>query len=191
MNYIVDDIGLVVDAVRATWSTLASTQILINSKAITMDGEGAPPYYMYGHRREIAARLLKKQTQGAPEKYRKYPLIALRLDTSERIVGSVSHFNLNIAIVHATQVQYNAEERYTNVFKPILYPLYELFFTKLREFGLFMWTGDLIVPEHTKIDRPFYGTAATEGNIKSVFADPLDAIEIVDLRISKRNKGIC
>lgn len=184
MNYIVDDIGLVVDRVRERFLTLDSTVLLISSRAITMDG-GGPPFYLYGHRREIANRLSKKGVN-ASEKYKKYPLIALRLDTSERVVGDMTHYTLNLAIVHATKPGYTAEERYINVFKPILYPLYDLFMEELRNTGGFWWEGQRSRPEHIKIDRPFYGVPSNEGNVKQLFADPLDAIEIVDLKISKR-----
>lgn len=185
MNYIVDDIGLVVDAVREAWITSDATQILIDNGIITVDGGMSPPYYMYGHRLEIANRLTKKDSDKV-EKKRKYPMIALRLDTSEAIEGQVANYTLNLAIIHQTKQTYNAEERYENVFKPILYPLYELFFEKLREAGLFWWDGPLEKPVHTKIDRPFFGTTGDEKNQKHLFKDPLDAIEIVDLRISKR-----
>jgi len=188
MNYIVDDIGRVVDRVRDRWLMLPATQALINSGVIIVnDEEDEPPYYMYGHRKEIANRLNLKGKDSI-EKFKRYPLIALRLDIPERVVGLVSHFTLNIAIIHATKIKYTAEERYTNVFKPILYPLYELFMEELRNTGGFWWTGNQERPEHTKIDRPYYGTPSTEGNNKSIFADPLDAIEIIDLRISKFNK---
>lgn len=185
MIYIVDDIGLVVDKTRERWLAMDNTQILMSNKVITMDGEDGPPYYMYGHRLEIANRLDIK-SKDRIQKFKKYPLIALRLDITERIVGPVHHFTLNLAIVHATKTKYTAEERYTNVFKPILYPIYQVFMEELRHGG-FTWDGNQERPEHTKIDRPYYGTPGTEGTTNNIFSDPLDAIEIVDLRISKRN----
>lgn len=187
MNYIVDEIESVVARTRERWLAMDNTQILMSNEVITMDGENGPPYYMYGHRKEIANRLNLKG-KDSTEKFKKYPLIALRLDIPERVVGKVSHYTLNLAIIHATKIKYLAEDRYTNVFKPILYPIYELFFEELRNSGGFWWTGNQDRPEHTKIDRPYYGTPNTEGNSKSIFTDPLDAIEIVDLRISKYHK---
>ena len=184
MIYIVDDIEAVVNNVRDRWLAMDSTLILMSSKAITMDG-GGPPYYMYGHRLEIANRLALKGKDSSA-KFKKYPMFALRLDVVEKIVGDMAQFTLNIAIVHATKIQYTAPERYENVFKPILYPLYNLFMEELRNTGGFWWQGPQTRPPHTKIDRPFYGTVGAEGNTKNIFSDPLDAIEIIDLQVSKR-----
>lgn len=171
MNYIVDDIGLVVQAMRT--------------------GVDQPPFYMYGHRAEISARLTEMD-KDAVHKYNKYPLVALRMDIPELVKDGVYYYNLNIAILASTSPTDNAAERMEKVFKPILYPLYNRFFEKLRIAGLFMWPGNLLFPEHVKIDRPFWGTGYTEGSAGSksgsteqLFNDPLDAIEIVNLKINK------
>lgn len=167
-NFIVDDIGSVVAAMRP-FGTVNPT---------------LTPYYMYGHRLEIAARLSEKDKDSV-YKYQKYPLVALRLDTPEVEHDGVIDYNLNIVIVEFTKKNYNAEERYVNVIKPILYPLYNLFIKKLIESGLFMWGPGLKTPPHTKIDRPYWGTAGPEGNIKSIFNDELDGIELMNLKISR------
>lgn len=173
MNYIVDDIGIVVAAMRPFGSVNPSLT----------------PYYMYGHRLEIAARLSEKDKDQV-YKYQKYPLVALRLDTAEQHHDGVIDYNLNIVIVQFTQKQYNAEERYANVIKPILYPLYYSFMQKLTESGLFQWGSGLKEPVHTKIDRPYWGTAGPEGNVKNIFNDPLDGIELINLKVS-REKNKC
>lgn len=140
------------------------------------------PYYMYGHRLEISNRL-KEKNQDEIFKYQKYPLIALRLDIPEEINGTVHEVSLNIAILEFTDRKYIAEERYENVFKPILYPLYENFLEEVEKAN-FM---NLDIPDHTKIDRPFWGITGSEGNQKHIFDDPLDAIEIVDLKLKLLN----
>jgi hypothetical protein len=165
-NYVVDNIGTVVASMREV-----------------SDG---PPYYMYGHKLEISNRLLEKDLN-KEEKYKKYPLIALRLDTSEYINNGIVDYNLNIAILEYTKSNYNAEERYQNVFKPILYPLYTEFINKLKL--KFYWPGNQKYPPHTKVDRPYWGTEAEQQNIKNIFNDPLDAIEIINLKISQTIKN--
>jgi hypothetical protein len=121
-------------------------------------------------------------------KYQRYPLVALRLDIPEVKHDGVIDYTLNIAILAFTDKQYTDEQRYEHVFKPVLYPLYQLFLDKLRDSGLFMWDGWRDFPDHTKVDRPFYGTAGATLNQENVFDDPLDAIEILDLKISQTIK---
>lgn len=167
MNYIVDDIGKVVASIR--------------------DANSPIPYYIYGHRVEIAKRLLtKNKTQ------EKYPLIALRLDVPEKLFGGVYHYKLNILIVEFTKTHLNAEQRYEATFKPTLYPIYKKFMDAVGNVGIFSWKSDVQTggewPPHIKVDRPYWGIQEREGNTKNIFTDPLDAIEIVDLEINSRLK---
>lgn len=166
-NVIVDDIGAVVAAMRETGSN--------------------EPYYMYGHRLEVSNRLREKDLDMV-YKYQKYPLVVLRLDVPEERNAGMIDYSLNLAILNPTELKWNAEERYTNVFKPILIPLYELFIDKLKESGLFMWGLNLNDPKHDKIDRPFHGIAGPEGNVKYIFGDNLDCIEILGLEVKQRIK---
>lgn len=174
MIYIVDSIGEVVQSMRL---------------AGHLD-----PYYMYGHRVEINNRLTEMD-QDKVFKYQKYPLIALRMDIPEVQTNGVWHFDLNVAIMTMTEKDLNAQERMTQVFKPILYPLYQNFIQKMQSCGLFFWPNQLEneYPPHTKIDRPFWGVtgAGNEGNVKNIFSDPLDAIELVNLKINSRQRFNC
>lgn len=160
MIVVVDYIGAVVEAMRAQLSNT--------------------PYYLYGHRVEINTRLLDKP-QRVDEKY---PLVALRLDIPERVSSLGMEVELNIAIMTYTNESYTAKQRYDNVFRPILYPLYEDFISQLRISGKFSWQNFHEPPPHTKIDRPFWGTQNSEGNTANFFSDPLDAIEIINLKIT-------
>lgn len=167
-NIIVDDIGAVVAAMRDP------------------DAEKPDqPYYMYGHRQEIANRLLEMD-QDNVYKYKKYPLIALRLDVPEQHKGGLIDYSLNIAILDFTEKEWNSEQRYENVIKPILIPLYKRFLVELKQSGLFIINEE--EPEHTKIDRPFWGTTQPEGNVKYIFNDPLDCVEIIGLKLKQRIK---
>lgn len=142
-------------------------------------------FYLFGHRLEIANRLLEKD-KDSHFMHRKYPLLALRQDFEERISNGVISYNLNLAIIEYTDKNYTAEDRYKHVFKPVLYPLYSSFINALRQSG-FMWNGWQNAPPHTKIDRPFWGVAQGDKNVKNIFSDPIDAVEIVDLRINLIN----
>lgn len=163
MRYAVDDIGAVVEAMDVSAITGVTS---IN--------------YIYGHRKSIANRLNKREE--------KYPLVALKLDTSEDIVEGIQQFNLNLVIATLTKGQYTEELRMDKIFRPILYPLYIEFFKQLRNSGLFMWEGSHKYPPHVKTDRHFLGITEQEGNVKNIFNDPLDGIEITNLRINSTTK---
>jgi len=169
--FIGDDIGTVVAAMRTV-----------------IDG---PPYFMYGHRTEIASRL-RELAKYKTTQEKRYPLIALRVDIPGEVVGNVKVFNsLNIGIITVTDRGYNAEERMANVIKPILYPLYYQFLRGLKTSGLFMWPKGQKFPDHVPIERFFWGVGYTgagagaePGSTKELFDDPVDAIEIVNLKLN-------
>ena len=187
-QYIVDDIGAVVARMRGLNSASygADMATYLASKNMTAANQLLAPFYMYGHRLEIANEL-KKMDNDKVYKYQKYPLVALRLDIAEPYSDGIVELDLNIALLCFTDKGWNAEERMTNVFKPVLYPMYYRFMDELFKSGLFFWEGK--VPPHTKIDRPFWGVESSEGNTKYIFSDPLDAIEILNLKIKKNFKN--
>lgn len=187
MIYIVDDIGKVVQSMRNGGGYEPYYEQSYEQ------GQDGSPYYMFGHRQEISNRLTE-MTQRPIQKRKKYPLIALKLDTIEIIRGTMIDFRLNLVIATLTEENLNAEQRMAKTFKPILYPLYEKFMKQFANAGLFTWdsTLDQRVAPHTKVDRPFWGTPAEpKGNIKNIFNDPIDAIEIIDLKFSRIDEGIC
>lgn len=188
MNFVVDDIGTVVNSMRPLDNSYGNGMIDYLTSIGQNENNDLKPFYMYGHRLEISNRLLDKD-KDMVYKYQKYPLIALRMDFPERVVDGMWQYTLNLAILTYTEKNYNAEERYTNVFKPVLYPLYERFLKVVRESGLFTWPGDQEYIPHTKYDRPFWGISEREGNSKNIFNDPLDAIELVDLKLNQRIKN--
>lgn len=144
--------------------------------------------YMYGHIVEINNRLLSREANPVKRKL-KYPLVALRLDTPAKVSGGYLHYKLNIAILTRTEKNYNAQEREDNIFIPILNPLYDAFIEELRNSDKFSWEGFQDYPPHTRVDRYFWGTPKENGNVKNIFTDPLDAIEIVDLEINSEIKN--
>lgn len=167
-QYITEEIGKVVAAMR--------------------DG-GETPYYMYGHRLEISNRLTEKG-KDKTLKYKKYPLIALRMNIPARREGNLwTYPNLDIAILEMTERNLNAEQRMEQVFYPKLFPLYNRFLKELKNSGLFLFSGE--VPSHEPIIKPYWGVSETgEGTKANIFLDPLDAIEIEGLELSQRVK-IC
>lgn len=177
--YIVDIIGSIVDDVRADYTPPSG----YNESA---------PFYMYGHPLEIIQTLSQKDKHSTL-KYQKYPLIALFQDFEERKGASQavnSDVSLNIVIAVNTDKNYRSDQRYTNTFKTILYPLYNLFLEKIAASNHFGVTEGNI--SHTKTDRVYWGKQGLYGNEGNIFNDYLDAIELTNLELSIfNNVKIC
>jgi hypothetical protein len=157
----------------------------IGTVVATMRNGGETPYYLFGHRLEISNRLVKKDSDSV-EKYKKYPLVAFneQYNTLPERRGNVLDWTLNIAILAPTKKEYWSKDRDINVFVPVLDPLYEDFLVKIRQSGLFFWTGDQDAPPHSAVRRKFFGITSNEGNVKYIFNDPLDAVELINLKLS-------
>lgn len=190
MIFLQDKLAQVVAAMRPIDSSYGQAMLDYMSEVHPNTDLDEAPFFEYGHRREINAVLLEKD-KDAVYKYQKYPLIALRMDFPEETAGIDISYTLNIAILAYTNKNYRASERIENVFKPVLAPLYERFMTEIRNSGFFMWpvTADQSKPPQTRIQRPFWGTETQEGTEKQIFTDPLDAIELVNLKINLKEKN--
>jgi hypothetical protein len=143
------------------------------------------PYYFYGQPVDINRQMIERDKGSTKGKV--YPAIALRLPSNEEVKGGLVDYDINIGIFAQTKLEYDATDRYANVIKPILYPLYELFLDRLNRSG-FIWSGDLGFPPHTKRDMLHHGVEATQGNTAYIFDQPLDAIEVINLRINNNIK---
>jgi hypothetical protein len=136
-------------------------------------------FYEYGHGVEIL-RTLKQKDESQSFRNKKYPLIALLQDFPERRgqqAGIYAETDLTLVICHHTQPEWVSKERYTTVFKPVLYPIYAELIHQLETAAIsLVGPGGLV---HEKIDHPYYGR---EG--KNVGYDFLDAIEISGLTLN-------
>lgn len=152
---------------------------------LTPDG---PPYYEFGDLAAISS-LLNAKDNRKQLKYKKYPLVFLLMDTAENHGegATMAKYDLTVGIAVLTQGKYTPRQRYEMNF-PTLYTLYEDFLLRLRQSGLFTWPGDQTRPQHTKVDRPYWGAETATGNVKNKFSDPIDAIEITNLKINQRIK---
>lgn len=199
---VVDDIGTVISRMRpiniSYGEGMVEYMARISNPAVVFDEtfdytfQNANmllmPFYMFGHPVEIAKRLVDKDKNR--QSAQKYPLIALRMDIQETVSKGIWSYSLNLLIANYNDKKWNAEERMENIFKPVLYPIYERFMQELQNSGLFFWPGNLDYPEHTKVDRPFWGTESQQGNVKNIFNDPIDAIEIIGLKVNQRRKDL-
>ena len=151
-----------------------------------------PPYYMYGHPKEIRQRLQERDS-GPTLKYQKYPLIALIQDFPEDMTDPelYAEVKITVVIVGYTKKDYYSEDRYTNVLKPVLYPIYNDLLEAIFNDSNFWFDPSLTKPKHTKTDRLFYGTESVDGNVANQYADHLDAIEVSNLELRIRNPNTC
>lgn len=178
MTVIVDKIGEVVASMR----NLSAAE----AEKLGIDAGLESPYYFYGHPVDINNQMIQRDK--GTTKGKVYPAIALRLPTTEDVYGGMIHYNLNLAIFALTDLDKTAPERYEEVIKPILYPLYKLLLDRIKRAG-FMWDGNMRYPPHTKIDRPHYGVNETQGNKAYVFENKLEAIELINLKINYKFKS--
>lgn len=160
-----------------------SNDFKIEATAIAAPGsyKALAPYYLFGHRLDIDRRLTEKDKDSI-FMFQKYPLIALRLPIIQDINETdVNEISANMAVFGFTDKNFTSEERYENVIKPVLHPLYEQLLEALRNSSYISGLGTL---PHRRVDRLFWGTETKEGNVKYLFSDPLDAIELIDLKLN-------
>lgn len=141
-------------------------------------------HYLVGHYTEISTRLqgLSKMQTG---KFDRYPLIALFQDFVEKRGDEGGYYasaSLQLLIVYHTKDTDYTEDRYSKVFKPILYPIYEEFLRQVSKHKNIVSMNADKIP-HEKIDRPNWGNSNKYGNDGNIFPDDLDGIELRDLKI--------
>lgn len=217
-RYFVDVFGDIVDAMRATGTITASSEVSgtytltsVNSfnafESVKIDSidylivsatstefvieaatgldftgetwQALAPYYIYGHPLEVANRLSIKG-KNPKDKFKKYPLIVLYQDfVEDHGDNTIFEYTVSpfVVIVNSTDKTYISEQRYENIFKPILYPLYYNLIDKISK-SPDIYENIKKKIEHNKTDRLFWGAASNYGNTGLIFNDNLDAIEL-------------
>lgn len=146
--------------------------------------------FKFGHPKEIQ-QVLIEETEGAILKNNKYPILVLFLEyeeTRDTNSGLIFETTANFAIVTDTKQNYYADDRLTYSFKQKLYPLYDLFISKLKLSGLFQTDLNNDI-QHTKSDRYFW--SATSSKEQNSLASMLDAIEINNLNLLLKTQSNC
>ena len=157
---------------RATFTSLPVTVTTITGAALVIN-------YHYGHPLEIV-NLFKQATHSESVKYEQFPAICLMQDFPEKFTDANDReVELNVVILTDTKREYEASQRYTYTFKPVLYPLYDLFLTALTESSYI--SGQYF--DHTRYDRLYWGKSGLYGNTGNIFNDFIDAIELENLKV--------
>jgi hypothetical protein len=151
----------------------------------------AKPYFEYGHALEIANMIMEKD-ESHVYKYQKYPLVALYLDIPETRFSKDDIPNvecsLYLILVQETKQEYTASERQTNVFKPVLYPLYNKLMTVLEANRKLFLMGIDENFTHKKTDKYLHNSDGTNQNTLNAF---VDAIEIENLKLKIKLVETC
>lgn len=174
-NILVDIFDEVVEAVRAAYNE--------NYDPV----EDLTPRYLYGHPLDIAAQLEMLNDSDIADS--KFPLIALlqdfREEHSKEYDFAFTVPQLKILILYYTDENFISSQRYENVFKPILYPIYKLLLEAMADnTDLFIDRADEIA--HDKIDRLYWGKEGIYFNTAVIFNEHLDGIELIfkNLRVN-------
>jgi len=149
---------------------------------VTLMTTSAPVYY-YGHLVDITGSLSIKTRAVS----KKYPAVILPLDIIEEFDGVSSNWanvTFSIFLVTRTKKEYTAEQRFDNVFKTYLYPMYVEFKEAMLASGYFSGLKHVDKLPHTKIDRLFWGRSAAFGNEANMLNDYIDAIELKDIKVT-------
>lgn len=192
MTSIIDDIGRVIQAIRDTTVTQVTGLKSLNATAFLngYDPDSiVAPFFFNGRRKEIVNKVSDLEKHNTPKTF---PLIALNGDYQYIRRGKLIDYKLNLLIAVSTKAEYSTEEREENNYIPVLYPLYESFLDCFNKVGLFMWdtTEDAVVPPHQPVNRYYYGTNNSDGNIKNMFNEPVDAIELVNFTFTRDTSDV-
>ena len=140
-------------------------------------------FYDYGTTLEVANRL---RTKTDSDNYydKKYPLIWYVIgDSVEEEIDSKKAtprrvLSNSIIICTETAAEYSSKERYANVIKPILRPLYDSFISKIK---LNPSLRSLNGFKHKYYENLFWGRNGLYSHDGNIFNDKIDAIIIDSL----------
>jgi hypothetical protein len=152
--------------------------------------EGQQLHFDHGHITEIAGKLSAKN-----KAIKKYPLIILVEDFDHENFAGMMHLDLRLFIVvENTKQTMETPERWQGPVKNKLFTIYEEFMKQLSANG-FSWDKRNYPgtePPHTMTVRTHFGVwmkGINGGVVKNIMSDPLDAIEISNLKINTKSKS--
>jgi hypothetical protein len=121
---------------------------------------------------------------------KKYPLVGLFLPAKERHGSQIGIDDiplLRIIIGRFSNPTDTTPQRYTNNFKPFLYPIYTEFIHQIDCDRRFLTQGAQMI-QHDKTDWPYWGGDSLPG-AANPFGDWLDIIEISNLQVKLNLKN--
>jgi len=138
------------------------------------------PVYEFGTYFELTKQTVIKDRNIAAGKVEvKYPLVWLVWEANENTeswsTGSMYKLSPRLFICKDTNSDYNSEQRYTENFEAVLYPIWELIKKHVGDSGVI---GLFSSHNFSKSDHLYWGESMGIAKSKNVLFDTLDAIEI-------------
>ena len=134
------------------------------------------PFYHYGHTQELINDLLAKSNSNVD----RFPLVYLLQDFDEdyNVEDHRVQYEANVVIyiINHTDANFKVTDRYEQVFKQTLYPIYQTLIQNLATYKHFGFPIARV--PHTKTDLLYWGNGAA--NFSN---DAIDAIRITNLNI--------
>lgn len=182
-NELLENWHVTIDSVDYKISNVSSSGFTISGETgIDFTGQSwkaKEPYYDFDHILGTQQKLTTKDLDRVL-KFQKFPLILLLLDVEEDKDKNKNfgyEFGCRVLMLAKTLKDYTSQQRYTNVFKPVLYPIYNDLITEMKIYKHFYNESRNLLP-HKKTDRVFWGSESNVGNTATVLNDYLDAIEL-------------
>ena len=140
---------------------------------------GQTVHFRHGHMLEVAN--IVQQMVKDPDIDKRYPIIALQHDFEQDPVSfkGTELKGLKLYIITLSRPEYIAEQRKELIFKPILYPIRDLFIQEIARSGYFeQQSNEEVLDVITLTDRYYWGSSKVMGNDANMFLDWVDSIEI-------------
>lgn len=139
--------------------------------------------FLFGSYTHIRQRLASKDKSDGNKEV-KYPLIALIYSFEESYANESSNFDvsLNFLICTESQNQLYSEDRYSQNYLPILYPIYAEFISVIEKSRYFKKYRGHGIP-HIKIDDLHMGEESGNSKVAYTLPDVVDGIWIKDMKL--------
>jgi len=144
-------------------------------------------YFDFGTIKELNERILDRQSSSFSNQV--FPLIYLPMDITEEKGGytKISTLNnLTVFIIGISDPKKRSPWRLTNVFKPVLNPIYESLINGIAECGLFEENNTEEI-EHSKTDRYSW---SQDAQTSSLVGEHIDGIEIEFNNLNIKNSAL-
>lgn len=158
---------------------VASTSAVVTPKLQLINTDIVGVNYLYGPPLEII-KILTQWTASDTFEPKKYPLVALfqPFDEVNGPIGFASINDIRFIIAGLTTTDGYTADRYANMIKPILYPIYDELMNQLYyNSNIDSVKGQIV---HTKRDWPFWD----DGKQANPFNDKLDVLEIINMKLN-------
>lgn len=158
---------------------------LVTAVSNNLSGElGTDVQFIHGTWLHIRERLTAMDSSKYV-KNEKYPLVALIHDFQEKVTAGAKYMDIDVTLLICTTTTGDmySEDRYTNNYLPILYPIYAELMEQIKRSKSFVGYMKS-APEHTKVDDLHMGTDSEDGNGGYKLPDKLDGIWIKNLSLT-------